>query len=45
MKIDGSTLKPFSMVQAIRSKRDLPEGLTLPPTGLYQFRFNVSSKA
>ena len=46
VKIDGSTLGSFSMVQAIRSgEKNLPEGLTLPPIGLYQFQLDVSPKA
>ena len=40
-KIDGSTLKPFSMVQAIRSgKKSLPGDL-IPPPRLYRVSINV----
>ena len=40
-KIDGSTLKLFSMVQAIRSgKKGLPKDL-IPPLSLYQVPINI----
>ena len=45
-KIDGSTLKPFSMVQAIRSKRKTYlKVLPYRRRGFIEFRSMFSSKA